>query len=227
MADTLGGDLPRALCLTMMAGLALLDGRSADSTRAAAAAMSALSSGVAELPLTALPHSVSAAVHARNGEVAAARRALVGARRLSAAAAGLMAPWFSVLCNVFQAWAALSLRDYPTARVLLRQAGDHCCHGPGSGVLRTYVGAAQAELGRRSTAGPPGYQPLTTAELRVLHHLPTQLSFPEIAGGLFLSRHTVKTQAMAIYHKLGVSSRTAAVGRARTLGLLPELAAAG
>jgi LuxR family maltose regulon positive regulatory protein len=65
--------------------------------------------------------------------------------------------------------------------------------------------------------------PLTTAELRVLRYLPTQLSFPEIAGGLFVSRHTIKTQALAVYHKLGVSSRTAAVDRARDLGLLPEL----
>jgi len=68
-----------------------------------------------------------------------------------------------------------------------------------------------------------GVSPLTTAELRVLQYLPTQLSFPEIAGSLFVSRHTIKTQALAIYHKLGVSSRTAAVDRARTLGLLPEL----
>ncbi len=71
----------------------------------------------------------------------------------------------------------------------------------------------------REGSGQPA---LTTAEIRVLHHLPTQLSFPEIAAALFLSRHTVKTQALAVYHKLGVSSRTAAVERARTVGLLPE-----
>ena len=59
----------------------------------------------------------------------------------------------------------------------------------------------------------------------MLQYLPTQLSFPEIAGSLFVSRHTIKTQALEIYHKLGVSSRTAAVDRARTLGLLPELPA--
>jgi len=47
-------------------------------------------------------------------------------------------------------------------------------------------------------------------------------SFPEIAGGLFVSPHTIKTQALAIDHKLGVSCRTAAVDRARALGLLPE-----
>jgi LuxR family maltose regulon positive regulatory protein len=35
-----------------------------------------------------------------------------------------------------------------------------------------------------------------------------------------VSRNTVKTQAIAIYRKLGVSSRTAAVGQARKAGLL-------
>jgi LuxR family maltose regulon positive regulatory protein len=37
---------------------------------------------------------------------------------------------------------------------------------------------------------------------------------------LHLSPHTVKSQAMSIYRKLGVSSRSHAIQRARTLGLL-------
>ena len=50
--------------------------------------------------------------------------------------------------------------------------------------------------------------------------LSTHLSFPEIAAQMFLSRHTVKSEAISIYRKLGVSSRNRAVGRARELGLL-------
>jgi LuxR family maltose regulon positive regulatory protein len=46
------------------------------------------------------------------------------------------------------------------------------------------------------------------------------LSMSEIAEQLFVSRNTVKSQAIAIYRKLGVSSRGTAVGRARELGLL-------
>ncbi len=61
---------------------------------------------------------------------------------------------------------------------------------------------------------------LTTAELRVLGYLPTHLSFPAIAGRLNVSRFTVKTQAMAVYRKLGASSRAEAVDRAREIGLL-------
>jgi LuxR family maltose regulon positive regulatory protein len=62
--------------------------------------------------------------------------------------------------------------------------------------------------------------PLTTAELRVLAYLPTHLSFQAMAEDLFVSRNTVKTQAISIYRKLGVSSRGDAVARARDLGLL-------
>jgi LuxR family transcriptional regulator, maltose regulon positive regulatory protein len=46
------------------------------------------------------------------------------------------------------------------------------------------------------------------------------LSFPEIAAEMFLSPHTVKSQAFSIYRKLGVSSRNQAVTRSRELELL-------
>jgi LuxR family maltose regulon positive regulatory protein len=44
--------------------------------------------------------------------------------------------------------------------------------------------------------------------------------FGEIAAELFLSPHTIKTQARSIYRKLGASTRSQAVTRARQLGLL-------
>ena len=50
--------------------------------------------------------------------------------------------------------------------------------------------------------------------------LPTHLSFIEIADIQVLSPNTVKTQAISIYRKLGASSRSDAVARARELGLL-------
>ncbi len=53
--------------------------------------------------------------------------------------------------------------------------------------------------------------------------LSTHLSLREIGEEMFLSRHTVKAEAMSIYRKLGVSSRNQAVGRARELGLLDKL----
>ena len=61
---------------------------------------------------------------------------------------------------------------------------------------------------------------LTAAELRLLPLLSTHLSFHEIGEELFLSWHTIRTQAKSIYRKLGVSSRSQAVARAREVGLL-------
>ena len=67
--------------------------------------------------------------------------------------------------------------------------------------------------------------PLTKRELAVLRLLPllsTHLTLLEIGERLYLSRNTVKTQAVSIYRKLGVSSRSEAMQRVRELGLLGD-----
>jgi LuxR family maltose regulon positive regulatory protein len=61
---------------------------------------------------------------------------------------------------------------------------------------------------------------LTPAERRVLDYLPTHLSLQEIGDELHVSRNTAKTHTVAIYRKLGVSSRREAVEVARHQGLL-------
>jgi LuxR family maltose regulon positive regulatory protein len=61
---------------------------------------------------------------------------------------------------------------------------------------------------------------LTKAELRVLPLLATHMSFPEIGEQLFVSRHTIKSQATSIYRKLGSSTRSEAIARAHEIGLL-------
>ncbi len=70
---------------------------------------------------------------------------------------------------------------------------------------------------------PVGPSSLTTAELRVLHYLPTNLSHEDIARRLYVSRNTVKSHASAIYRKLGAGSRSQAVDIARAAGLLPPV----
>ncbi|HEY7606815.1 MAG TPA: LuxR C-terminal-related transcriptional regulator, partial [Actinomycetes bacterium] len=57
-------------------------------------------------------------------------------------------------------------------------------------------------------------------ELRLLPLLATHLTFREIGEQLYLSQHTVKTQALSIYRKLGASSRGQAVQRVQAIGLL-------
>jgi LuxR family maltose regulon positive regulatory protein len=54
----------------------------------------------------------------------------------------------------------------------------------------------------------------------VLQVLPTHLSLAEIAARLYVSRNTIKAQTIAIYRKLGTSSRSGAVELARAAGLL-------
>jgi LuxR family maltose regulon positive regulatory protein len=73
-----------------------------------------------------------------------------------------------------------------------------------------------------ASTGPSGAwaMSLTGAELRLLPYLASHLTFPEIASRLFVSRNTVKTEAVAIYRKFGISSRSEAIERAVEIGLL-------
>ena len=61
---------------------------------------------------------------------------------------------------------------------------------------------------------------LSERELQVLRLLDTELSGPEIAGRLFISLNTLRTHTKHIFAKLDVTSRRAAVRRARDDGLL-------
>ena len=62
--------------------------------------------------------------------------------------------------------------------------------------------------------------PVSQAETRVLHYLPTGLSVTEIADQLHLSVNTVRTHMRHLYDKLDVHQRHDAIERARALGLL-------
>jgi len=61
---------------------------------------------------------------------------------------------------------------------------------------------------------------LTPKGLEVLGLLATRLSRREIGQRLYVSLNTVKTHQRALYRKLGVENRNAAIKRARELGRL-------
>ena len=61
---------------------------------------------------------------------------------------------------------------------------------------------------------------LTAREVDVARQLDSDKSVAEIADELSISFHTARTHVRSIYAKLGATSRTGAVRRARTLGLL-------
>jgi LuxR family maltose regulon positive regulatory protein len=90
---------------------------------------------------------------------------------------------------------------------------------------RHLVALITAGLEARKYAAPTPRQgklldPLTTAEIRVLEKLSERLTYTEIAADLYLSLNTVKTHLRHAYMKLGVTSRSSAVKRAASLGIL-------
>jgi ATP/maltotriose-dependent transcriptional regulator MalT len=61
---------------------------------------------------------------------------------------------------------------------------------------------------------------LTPKEREILRLLATRLSRREIGARLYVSLNTVKTHQRAVYRKLSVEHRSAAVSRGRELGLI-------
>jgi LuxR family maltose regulon positive regulatory protein len=80
--------------------------------------------------------------------------------------------------------------------------------------------ASRHGLTTRPTASVGAVDELTDRELAVLRYLPSPMSQRDIAAELFVSLNTVKTHCRAIYRKLAVTDRKAAVQAARDAGLL-------
>ena len=62
--------------------------------------------------------------------------------------------------------------------------------------------------------------PLTAAEMRALEKLAEGLTYAQMASEMYLSLNTVKTHLRHAYMKLGATSRSSAVKRATSLGIL-------
>jgi LuxR family maltose regulon positive regulatory protein len=149
----------------------------------------------------------------------AARRHLLEAQRLRPSLTHAH-PYYAVSCLLEQARAYAALDDAAAGQTLLVQAADVLRRRPDLGVLGERVAELRAELSRAPSSASGWEATLTAAELRLLPLLTTHLTFREIGERLFLSRNTVKTQAISIYRKLGASSRGEAVERAVELGLV-------
>ena len=163
--------------------------------------------------------AAQARVALHRGDVLAARRELVSAQRLRSLLTYTQ-PHLAVQTRIELIRAHIALADTSGARTLLREVDEVLKLRPGLGTLVGEAEAVRAQLSKQRSPAGPGASALTAAELRLLPLLSTHLSFPEMAAELFLSRHTIKSQAFSVYRKLGVSSRHQAVTRARELGLL-------
>jgi len=129
-------------------------------------------------------------------------------------------PWLAVQTRLELSRAHVALRDAEAARALLSEALDILRRRPGLGVLSEQASELQAEVDALCAAAERNGSGLTRAELRLLPLLATHLSFREIGTRLHVSRNTVKTQAISVYRKLGVSSRSDAIDQAARLGLV-------
>jgi LuxR family transcriptional regulator, maltose regulon positive regulatory protein len=95
------------------------------------------------------------------------------------------------------------------------------CPDPGITLALLERVSARHRVGRSRPAPTVGLvEQLSEREMAVLRYLPSELSLPEIARELYVSPNTVKTQCKAIYRKLAVTSRRAAVQAAREHRLL-------
>ena len=171
-----------------------------------------------QVPYLVTAHCVSAVLAARNGH--ADEAGMLARRGLSIVALTRVPPPIGAQCRYLLAKAQLMLGDAPAARVLLSEALSGLQSVSDATLLRELVERTWRQIEKMSLGFEHGASTLTTAELRVLQYLPTHLSFEQIGKELFVSRNTVKSQAIAAYRKLGVTSRTEAVERAQALGLL-------
>ena len=164
-------------------------------------------------------HAASALVALRAGDQEQARVELSAAQRLRPILTWGF-PTISVQTRLELARVHVGLSDAPGARTLLAEVDEILNHRPDLGVLTEQAAELRKHVGSVQSRRSPGPSTLTLAELRLLAFLPTHLSFREIGARLYVSPNTVKTQAISIYRKFGVSSRSDAVQIARELRLL-------
>jgi LuxR family maltose regulon positive regulatory protein len=174
-------------------------------------------------PTSALALAASARALLRHGQWDRARRQLTVAARLTPALT-LSLPWLAIQVRLELGHAYLTLRDRDAAERVVEEARGILAARPALGVLADAVDGLEEQIVAMPEARNGSGSALTAAELRVLPLLSTHLSFREIGERLYVSRNTIKTQAISVYRKLGVSNRSEAVARARELGLVEAVA---
>jgi LuxR family maltose regulon positive regulatory protein len=199
--------------------VALEMGRAADAKRAAERALEiAAASGLGDSTGVALAYSVIGRISDDPDEAVAA-----------AARGAELAESAMVLARGYALTSAadvLTRHQHPDGDGLLGQARALIDQCPDPGIVGQYLNRVEARQGvlvathDPSPGTPAMVESLTDREQAVLHYLPSQLTQRDIANELYVSLNTVRTHCKAIYRKLGVGDRNAAVQAARDNGLL-------
>jgi len=171
-----------------------------------------------DYPPFTIVHAVAARIALHQGDRPRATAELTQAQRLRPTLTYAL-PHLAVQARIELARCHLALSDVAAAQVLLHEVSEVLTLRPGLGVFAGEADNLRTELAQARLFAP-GASALTGAEIRLLPMLSTHLSFRQIAGEMFLSPNTIKSQAISIYRKLGASSRSQAVTRSRELGLL-------
>lgn len=166
-------------------------------------------------------YPICALVAARCGRPDDARRAAASAREMLVRL-DYLSPRSALQANLLLAKTALALGDRAQARESADEAERAQRREPSASYLTEQLQELRAQLETGQDERLEGSPPITTAELRVLGYLPTHLSLQDIAEQLLISRNTAKSHSVAIYRKLGVSSRRDAVSEARRVGILTD-----
>jgi LuxR family maltose regulon positive regulatory protein len=219
VTEALGETVDQVIALAERSLLASARGAWDDAESLNAMAMSIVRrANLEEYATSALVYVAAARVALHGGDVSTANRYLVHVQRLREQLTHAV-PHLAVQTRLELARAYVGLGEIAGARTLLREIGDLLRHRPDLGILVDQTDDLRAQLALRGST-TSGFQTLSPAELRLLPLLSTHFSFREIGEELFVSPHTVKSQAISIYRKLGVSSRSEAVQNARKIGLL-------
>ena len=209
--------------ISIAALVAIAEGRPGEGSALADAALRIADDGLGDTPQASLAYLAVAAAWAEQGRLEEARRELLRAlqsRRLWLE----MSPWPTMEIMFRLAAVLHSLGDDAGAATLATEIDDVLTSLPdGAEAQRTRLELLRHRLGAGPGAEPVGggqVQGLTSREMTVLRMLRGTMAIAEIAQELELSSNTIKTHTRAIYRKLAVSTRPAAVTRARELGLL-------
>ncbi len=203
-----------------LALLATKQGAWGDAAQRARAAQALVEeAGLGDYSSSAIAHVVTARVALHEARPEDARAALARAHRLRPLLDhGL--PWLTVQVGLELTRAHLGLAEPGAARTILTETERVLEIRPQMGSLIEDARELRDRVAATSGSEGAWAMSLTGAELRLLPYLATHLMFPEIGSRLFVSRNTVKSEAVSIYRKLGVSSRSEAIERAVEVGLL-------
>jgi LuxR family maltose regulon positive regulatory protein len=225
-AITIGGALAPSVEAHALAHLARMAGAEGDWSEATRLVNRALeivqTHSLMDRPLVAVDYAIAAVVHSQGGFT---QRADEECQHGLDLLARVELPTSHFFTEVMLDLAIACARggNLGMAHALVEDAGRRLARLPDTGILVRRLDEAKSLITElSSTEGAKLVVPLTPAELRVLQYLPTHLSFGNIGQELFVSRNTVKSQAISIYRKLGVASRREAVDEARAVGLLRD-----